>query len=358
LIQKGWIVNSSPAHKTSDERFIADLIQAYAISGGGRPVLPAGRRYDAIALLTGLLAARDRFEDYLSSLEPELEHHGIRLRLLEAPDLAIPDERIAREGFGNLPDENLADIALSPEALQAIREYLDDPEHEVGTWLIEAVLADERSRPPDPEGDERVLRALEAVRGPAPPDEVVATVAGIDDTKPLRTRSRTARWIGGSLSLAASLLLGILLGTQIRTGTEGREVLLGQVSVRGDITRGAQDLALDVTNRGDRRAFITVVGLAPGRRSAAFHYRLGNRYIDVPAHETATVRNLPPEFEGATVAIVVLSDVPAGESVRVSLPTELSPARAGELAEKLRQDLASLNIHARFQTVPLARSKR
>jgi hypothetical protein len=113
----------------------------------GKVALPPGRREDVIALLTDLMAARDRFRAYVELLTAELERQGVRLRLLQAPDLAIPDEQIAREGFGSVPDENLADIALSPEALEAIQEYLDDEETEEGDWLTEAIIAVESARP-------------------------------------------------------------------------------------------------------------------------------------------------------------------------------------------------------------------
>ena len=62
--------------------------------------------------------------------------------------------------------------------------------------------------------------------------------------------------IPAALALA-SVLVAFFLGTQVRRGTEGREVLLAQAVIRGDITRGVEDVALDVTNGGTRQAFVT-----------------------------------------------------------------------------------------------------
>ena len=132
----------------------------------GKVAMPPGRREDAVALLADLMAAGDRFREYVELLTAELKRRGVWLKLLEGPAREIPGEQIAREGFANVPDESLADIALSPQALGAIREHLDDPESDdVGDWHIRAILAAERSRPPDPEGDERARRALQEAIG-------------------------------------------------------------------------------------------------------------------------------------------------------------------------------------------------
>lgn len=149
------------------DRSVNDLVLSLVAASvtAGRKAMPPGRREEVVALLTDLMAAGDRLGAYVGMLDEELTRRGFWLEMLEAPDLDIPFEQIAREGFGNLPDENLADIALSPGGLEEIREHLDDPANEVGKWLIEAALADERSRPPDAESSERVRRALEKVIG-------------------------------------------------------------------------------------------------------------------------------------------------------------------------------------------------
>ena len=143
------------------------LISMYVTTG--KVVLPPGRREEYVALLTDLMAASDICDAYLDALKSELERLEIRFNVQENMDLDIPGEQIAREGFVNVPDENLADIALSPEAIEAVREYLfsemlDLDKESVGTWFIEAVLRIERSRPLDPEEYARSCATFDAVR--------------------------------------------------------------------------------------------------------------------------------------------------------------------------------------------------
>ena len=92
-----------------------------------------------MALLTGLMADPERLDSYIAALKGEQERRGVRLTLLQRDGADLPDERIAAEGFGGLADAQLADIALSPEALRALKDSLDDPETAPGPWLIEAV---------------------------------------------------------------------------------------------------------------------------------------------------------------------------------------------------------------------------
>ena len=71
----------------------------------GKVAMPPGRREDAVALLADLMAAGDRFREYVEPLMAELNSPG---RLAEAPGgpgPRDPGEQIAREGFANVPDE-------------------------------------------------------------------------------------------------------------------------------------------------------------------------------------------------------------------------------------------------------------
>ena len=161
-------MSASPIPNAKDEQLATDLVMAFIDLGKVKPVLPVGRRGEVIELLTRLMAARDFFEAYVAALEAELEHREVRLLLLESggAGLDIPDEQIAREGFGGLTDDQLADIAISPEALHAIRDYLDDPEavEGEGEWLIKEVIKVEAARPDDAENAERANRVYHGLR--------------------------------------------------------------------------------------------------------------------------------------------------------------------------------------------------
>lgn len=96
-------------------------------------------------------------------------------------------------------------------------------------------------------------------------------------------------------------------------------------------------------NRARGRAFVTLVGLAPGRRPAVFS-REGGRFIDVEPGTTRVVKNLPASFDGATVALVVLTATPAGEAVQNAMPDGATPDTADEAAGKLKAALGDLGF--------------
>jgi hypothetical protein len=332
---------------------IDELFDSFAGSGMTKVMLPPGRRAEVAQLLTRLMASHELLGAYTAALKAERQRRGeaIEMRLLGMAGLDIEDERIAREGFGWLTDDQLADLALCPEAVGALFEYFSDPQTEPGDWFYDAVTREEIPPLDDAVRARIVAPFLDALgKDPQP------SAAPVVPFRPGGERART-RWVGPLLALAASVLVAFFLGTQVRRGTEGREVLLAQAVIRGDVTRGVEDVALDVTNGGTRQAFVTVVGLAPGRRTQAFHYRVGNRYIGVPPRETVAVANLPPEFAGTTVVIVVLSDVPAGEPIRLNLSPTASPENAQELTAQLHAALEALGIASDIRVRPFPATK-
>lgn len=153
---------------------------------------------------------------------------------------------------------------------------------------------------------------------------------------------RYAAYAGGA-ALAASVLIavGVLVGVQ---GNRGREVAFaGRVTAREDAARGAGVAEVVVENRADARAFVTVVGIAPGRRPAVFSREEG-RFIDVGPGGTRVVKNLPASFDGATVALVVLTATPAGEAVQNAMPEGAAPELADEAAGRLKAALSDLGF--------------
>jgi hypothetical protein len=125
------------------------MVEAYVQGGKAKPVLPEGRRDEVVSVLTFLMAAPDGLEAYVAALDAERRRRGpeVELRLLGMAGLDIPDSQIAAEGFAGLDDDHLADIALSPEAICALQEYLDEPETERGMWFFEGILKVEAARP-------------------------------------------------------------------------------------------------------------------------------------------------------------------------------------------------------------------
>lgn len=307
-------------------------------------------------MLTRLVVNPELREAYCRALTAERVRLGVHRSLIAAGDSGdIPEQEIARSGFAGLTDEQLVDYAISPSAVNAVadRLYDDDLLPELGDWLIQAGKRELLVESRDIVQSTNLLTPNAGPRsrhdGPGSEGANVGPV-----TVPHRP-SRSARWrkLAVPLALVASLLLAVYLGTFWPRDSGRHEVRLASVAVRGDVTRGIDDVALDVANGTDRRIFLTVVGLAPGRKSPAYHYRSEGRYIEAPAGGTAAVKNLPPEFEGSTVLLVVSTHGPAGGVVREVMPPAVTPESAASDAEQLRKALADLDIDADVRVVAL-----
>jgi hypothetical protein len=165
-----------PSERTADslsgpadgERQLAAELIALAIRDGRAvAALPEGRRDEVITLMTRLMADPERLDGYCSALEAERRRRGpeVELKLIGMDGLDFPDGQIAAEGFVGLSDDQLADIALSPEALRALKETLDDPQTEPGPWFIDAVLEAEAARPDAAEQGRRAAEIYRRLRG-------------------------------------------------------------------------------------------------------------------------------------------------------------------------------------------------
>lgn len=232
-----------------------------------------------------------------------------------------PSERLAR-GLAAMDDEACARV----DAERALR-----------------VAAGGTSAPVPPLGDDPdPFNIGWAWAGPDQPVQAASPELPTTAPEPARGPLRTAAYLGAA-ALAASILVavGVLVGTQ---GNRGREVAFaGRVTAREDAARGAGVAEVVVENRADTRAFVTVVGLAPGRRPAVFSREEG-RFIDVGPGGSRVVKNLPASFDGATVALVVLTATPAGEAVQNAMPEGATPEAADEAAGRLKTALVDLGF--------------
>ena len=315
-------MSASPIPNAKDEQLATDLVMAFIDLGKVKPVLPVGRRGEVIELLTRLMAARDFFEAYVAALEAELEHREVRLLLLESggAGLDIPDEQIAREGFGGLTDDQLADIAISPEALHAIRDYLDDPEavEGEGEWLIKEVIKVEAARPDDAENAERANRVYHGLRDAG---LLVINRAGTIpfQANKQQNQHRLARWLWPSLALAASVLFAFFLGTQMRpagsfSANRPMEVLAASVTTQFDPGRGAGD-GLRIRVQAGRPGFATVISLATARAQEIFP-EPGS--ADIRLDETMASTDVPIPSDSKS-AIVVITETQSTGHIRKAL---------------------------------------
>ncbi len=139
--------SSGAAPGVDAKRAASDARLARELVGAG-PELPEGRREAVVALLTGLMADRERLDDYQGCLKSMLKG-ATPERAEPSESLVIDerDERIAAEGFSWIPDEGLAALALSPRGLKALYELLEEPETETGEWFMDAMSAAHADRP-------------------------------------------------------------------------------------------------------------------------------------------------------------------------------------------------------------------
>lgn len=315
---------------------------------GGGGAAPVDRRALEPLLASALIGpvARDQ---YLAALGAAF---GDRSTPTAVAVSEFPVETILRDGLRALSDEQLTRLGRSESAVRELNRLVDEAlaNGTAGRYWQEAELLPDESIPGEYHAAaEHAVGEVRRLERETRPDPTSRT-----DSVPSAEIQRR-QWVRFvvPLALAASLLLAFYLGT-FWSGKDGRqEIRLASVAVRGDVTRGIDDVAIDVANGTDRRAFLTVVGLAPGRKTPAYHYRSEGRYIEVPAGGTAAVKNLPPEFEGSTVLLVVSTHGPAGGVVREVIPPAVAPGSAAADAEQLRKALADLGIDSDVRVVAL-----
>lgn len=306
-------MSRSEVQPTGDERLARELVEAFVASSSGNPVLPAGGREEAIALLVDLLADRDRFDAYVAALRTEQRRRGVSDLVLNRHGVDLDDDQLAAGAFKDFSDDQLADIAISPDALRGIRDFLDDPDSHAGSWYFDGILKVEAARPG---ADDRARRAREITDGLRN-----LGLLGGDTPSPRKDRARRSRLpfqyrrilVSSGAAAAALLLLvtGILIGTGRREPPLGASITVSEVPTRG----GLSDTILEVKNTSDRRAFVAVVGLLPDQ-GAALHYRESQQFIDIAPNATRVIQSLPKQFDGAASFLIVVSPYPLGETVR------------------------------------------
>jgi hypothetical protein len=327
---------------------IASLLHEFEASDRTKALLPSGRRGEVIATLTHVMADAEAFRAYVAALEGERRRRGreVERQLLGMGGLDIPDAHIAAEGFGGLSEDELADIALSPNALRALREYLDDPATACGDWLIDQIIEVESARPAAEEQARRAEQIYQSLRNAGllatdPPDPISITRQKEERRPTLRPQRRSGP---GLLALAASLLLGVLLGGLVfrgggrRPSTGGMEVLLASVTPKFGTLRGAER-ALLVEVASVRPGFATLIALSPERAEEVFP-EPGEPPLRVsPSAPPPTYGPLPRD---STTVLVLVTETPATSFLRDALPTDrqFRASDTEQLERHLRQLLS------------------
>ena len=117
------------------------LISAFVTSGRRRKIFPESIRSQLLELLPRLLGDPTLLREYTQAVREERRRQSVDEILLILPGEEIPIQQIAAEGFQNLDDAVLADLAFCPEYLETLQEELyDNPELDAvkGDWLFVA----------------------------------------------------------------------------------------------------------------------------------------------------------------------------------------------------------------------------
>lgn len=293
------------------------LVRGFVDSGKRQPVIPPGRRDELIFALARMMVDGETLDKYVEQLRRARTTHGIHLALLERPSGELPDEEIARGGFGVLTDEQIAEIAIDPPALRTLAAYLwgeldpesDEPAPERGDWWWEAVTSGELDYP----GLARrvIANASESAADAREDAKVIPFGSPRTANRPWGNR-----WLGQAAAIAASLLLGVFLGrTAFDGGGEGNAgyPLASASPVYGPGRGTERDLG--VRFESGLRGFATVIALSPGNRPEVFP-ALGR---DDVAVQTRVPTEFSPLPAGTKEALVVVTETPAADPVRRAL---------------------------------------
>jgi hypothetical protein len=310
------------------EPLIAALLSAFAASPGPRPraTLPAGRREEVVGLLTRLVADPPLFDAYVGRVRTLRRNLGAEaeLRLLGGAESDVPWEQVAARGFAGLPDDVLADLATSPEALEAFDEEHVQTGDDLGPWFFDAV--ERHSAPLDP---------IEA----QPKQPLSPSVPSVTPAAPRPRGGRFLRWAVPA-GLAAGLLLGGLGGWLVRGPGEkkGEPVAMsGSAAFEPLVTRGPNQGALQVRVSSSADGFVVVIELSPDLNQF-FRPEPGKH---IPASRGGQSEGIP--LRASTTRIVyAVTETPAGETIRLAFaPKETRVYRADQYAD-LKRDLEDL----------------
>jgi hypothetical protein len=332
---------SSGQVESIDHRTLArEMVRAFVSGGKERPVLPHGRRGEIISLVVRAMIEPDLLDGYIRAIEEERRSQEAEEALLGLPCPDLPEERIAEGGFDSLADGELAAIAVDPAALRTLAAYLwgefvpEGGTIERGDWWWEAVTRGETAHPGLARGFLEGLKRQEeqTARGRE-------TLPFDDARHTSRSRRKILRLIGQVTALAASLLIGVFLGTSVlQDGGGGRTLGIGGEARYGPV-RGTER-ERSVVFRSPIRGFATIVVLREGSPPEVLP---GPGQDDLRVRPGVDLEHgpLPP---GTDVALVLITETPASDPIRRALRgASFSPGEAGVLRAELEAALRGMN---------------
>ena len=285
-------------------------------------MIPPGRRSDVERLLTRCVVNPEFRAEYVKSLTALWLRHRIDETLVDPVGKDIPEAEIVENGFKNLSDEILADIAFDPVAVEMVAEMLvlkprwRDAPHDSREWLVKAFCEDLGYPTSNPIASEAAPVPTDAVRP-----------------------SNVMRWPSTVIAIAASLLLGVFIGYLAFRGkreTTDRSVEVAQASLKSAEPRGPDALAFDVELVSPRDGFATVVIPRRGREPKVFPEYLKD---DLRVEAKAARRLGPYEAGSGEVVLVVVTKTPSSETIRRATMNLAPNASVEDIESKIKDAL-------------------
>jgi hypothetical protein len=277
------------------------------------------------------------FSQGVSDLGRDVPHAKVTIE-----SLAL--DEVLEKGLGVLSGEALVGLAFDGDTMRELNEIVRTAlaEQCAGKYWEDAEQLPDDRFPADYLPASLVTRLLPRAVPAVRSDRLATPDAGRARKWPV--------WAAMTAATAASFLVGLFLGTRTGDGNQVPAFALADVKTVGETTRGVDGFKLEVTNDGAGKAYVTVLGFVPGSKHLR-SYNGGPGFLVAPPRTKIEIKNLPREFEGATVLLVVLCNVPAGEAISKSAPPEVSADRAADVVERLKSELAALNVRAEIRLV-------
>lgn len=345
---------------------IAALVSKRASSAELTPILPGGTRQDVVDTLTRVMTDPEAFASYFQKLVEELERFRIRLPLLTKPGLDFPESEVAELGFSGLSDEQLADLAGCPEALLAMREYLEITESERGNWFFDAIMTRSGYRRDFEKESIQVPSTYQLLAETGVPIPSTAKSEVVTSSEGKNHHEAISPWFKLGSALAATLLIGILIGYSffgernspkfvqdgsISTGVssskkldkpEGNDSLLvkSRSSPKYDKNRTVV-FRMTPSAPGAPRGFATFIAFADDRPPEVYPEAEADKFEVVGGQSYA----YGPFTSNTTYVKYVFTNEPAAESIREFLRNY---SMDGISEDRLNEDLKKYLKHIGF----------
>ena len=235
-----------------------------------------------------------------------------------------------------------------PETAARIEAELDDPTSELRQFF-----EDGQRRAQEHDIYEMARAMLEVDELEDASDSENDGVIGLDHTVDLTQTSLRRRRVEQLVTIAASLLVGVFLGSLVfRGGSAGPEILVAQASIGYETPRGGSPQPT-VRVQPPIDGFVTLITLAPDRRPLVIP-PLGGDYIRVSRNNRSDGISVP---EDTTTVLSVVTPTPSADPIEREFSGRNAKRYAPEDASELRSDLETFLLDFGYRRIAIGVSE-